>query len=59
MIAFTALGLLVFWIWCFELGYHLEPTFHAVRAMLAVWLIGREVEALLAVFAAHDMESTR
>lgn len=57
MIAFTILGLLVFWLWCFAAGYHLVPTFHAVRAMLAAWLLGCEVENLVAIFAAYDAEA--
>ena len=52
MIAFTILGLLVFWIWCFQIGYHLIPAINISRSAMAVWLIGRKADRLIAVLAA-------
>jgi hypothetical protein len=50
MIAFTAIGLLWFWLLCFEIGYALIPTFRAVRAAWALWLFGRQVEHAINIF---------
>lgn len=52
MIAFTILGLLVFWWVCFWIGYGLVPAVQLTCAAWAVWLIGREAEHLMAVFLA-------
>lgn len=44
MTAFTLLGLLVFWAWCFEIGYGLIPAYCVVRALWSLMWIDLSVE---------------
>lgn len=58
MIVFTIIGLLVFWVWCFQIGYSLIPTYMVVRAGWAVFLFGREAEHVIAILAASGVTGT-
>ncbi|HEY0915675.1 MAG TPA: hypothetical protein VGE22_12460 [Solimonas sp.] len=58
MIVFTIIGVLWFWMLCFEIGYGLIPACRVLRAGVAVWLLGREAESLMAIFAAAHREQS-
>lgn len=51
MIAFTILGLLVFWCWCFQFGYQLGYLATVTDVLVRVFCLERRVARDLAVFA--------
>lgn len=51
MIAFTILGLLVFWAWCFQFGYWLAFAAQVGSTFFALWLLDRKVGRDIAAFA--------
>ena len=57
MTGFTILGLLIFWIWCFQIGYWLIPTAHTLYALVLLELTTRRIGNFAAHIAAlHAME---
>lgn len=51
MIAFTILGLLVFWCWCFQFGYQLGYLATVTDVLVRVFFLERAVAKNLAAFA--------
>lgn len=54
VIVFTAIGLLWFWLFCFQVGYYMEPGFYTLRALIVTHLLGREAERLVATLSVMD-----
>jgi hypothetical protein len=51
MIVFTILGLLWFWMFCFEIGYHITPACQLIRSGFAIWHSGREMDRFVGYMA--------
>lgn len=58
MVAFTILGLLVFWWFCWELGYHIAMFFDAkARIDNLCKPVASELEVLIAYLSASELNA--